>query len=94
MVDSGSGATPTGGTTAAVPAGELAVAGLITGGRPGTIVPGTSQQVPYIVDVQNGSASADMEDILSTGAGTQTASDTLGADSDWYMVVATFRPAG
>ena len=38
MVDSGSGATPTGGTTAAVPAGELAVVGLITGGRPGTIV--------------------------------------------------------
>jgi len=93
VVDSGSGVTPTGGTTAAVPAGELAVAGLITGGQPGTIVPGTSQQVPYMVDVQNGSASADMEDILSTAAGTQTASDILGVGSDWYMVVATFRPA-
>ena len=93
VVDSGSGATSAGGTTAAVPAGELAVAGLITGGQPGTIVPGTSQQVPYIVDVQNGSASADMEDILSTAAGTQTASDTLGTGSDWYMVVTTFRPA-
>ena len=93
VVDSGSGASVTGGTTAAVPAGELAVAGLITGGQPGTIVPGTSQQVPYVVDVQNGSASADMEDILSTAAGTQTASDTLGVGSDWYMVVATFRPA-
>ena len=93
VVDSGSGATPAGGTTGAVPAGELAVAGLITGGQPGTIVPGTSQQVPYVVDVQNGSASADMEDILSTAAGTQTASDTLGAGSDWYMVVATFRTA-
>jgi hypothetical protein len=92
-VDTGSGATVTGGTTAAVPAGELAVAGLITGGQPGTIVPGTSQQVPYVVDVQNGSASADMEDILSTAAGTQTASDALGVGSDWYMVVATFRPA-
>jgi Fibronectin type III domain len=93
VVDSGSGATPAGGTTAAVPAGELALAGLITGGQPGTIVPGSSQQVPYVVDVQNGSASADIEDILSTAAGTQTASDILGADSDWYMVVATFRPA-
>ena len=93
VVNRGSGATPTGGTTAAVPAGELAVAGLITGGQPGTIIPGTSQQVPYVVDVQNGSASADMEDILSTAAGTQTASDTLGVGSDWYMVVATFRPA-
>ena len=93
VVNRGSGATPTGGITAAVPAGELAVAGLITGGQPGTIIPGTSQQVPYVVDVQNGSASADMEDILSTAAGTQTASDTLGVGSDWYMVVATFRPA-
>jgi hypothetical protein len=92
VVDSGSGATPTGGTTGAVPAGELAVAGLITGGQPGTIIPGASQQVPYVVDVQNGSASADMEDILSTAAGPQTASDTLGVGSDWYMVVATFRP--
>jgi len=34
-----------------------------------------------------------MADILSTAAGTQTASDTLGVGSDWYMVVATFRPA-
>ena len=93
VADSGSGATPTGGTTVAVPAGELAVAGLITGGQPGTIVSGASQQVPYVVDVQNGSASADMEDILSTAAGTQTASDILGTGSDWYMVVATFRPA-
>jgi hypothetical protein len=93
VVNRGSGAAPAGGTTAAVPAGELAVAGLITGGQPGTIIPGTSQQVPYVVDVQNGSASADMEDILSTAAGTQTASDTLGVGSDWYMVVATFRPA-
>jgi hypothetical protein len=69
------------------------VAGLITGGQPGTITPGTSRQVPYVVDVQNGSTSADMEDILSTAAGMQTASDTLGVGSDWYMVVATFRPA-
>ena len=91
--DSGSGATVTGATTGAVPAGELVVAGLITGGQPGTIAPGTSQQVPYVVDVQNGSASADMEDVLSTAAGTQTASDILGVGSDWYMVVATFRAA-
>jgi hypothetical protein len=93
VVDSGSGATPAGGTTGAGPAGELAVAGLITGGQPGTISPGASQQVPYVVDVQNGSASADMEDILATAAGPQTASDSLGTGSDWYMVVATFRPA-
>jgi len=93
VVDSGNGTTPSGGTTAAVPAGELAVAGLITGGQPGTITAGASQQVPYAIDVQNGSASTDLEDILSTAAGPQTASDTLGAGSDWYMVVATFRPA-
>jgi len=94
VVDSGAGTTPTGGTTGAVPAGELAVAGLITGGQPGTITPGASQHVPYVIDVQNGSGSADMEDILSTAPGTQTASDTLGVGSDWYMVVATFRPSG
>jgi hypothetical protein len=93
VVDRGSGVTPTGGNTPTVQAGELAVAGLITGGQPGTIIPGTSQQVPYVVDVQNGSASADIEDILSTAPGPQTASDTLGVGSDWYMVVATFRPA-
>ena len=94
VADSGSGSQVTGGSTAAVPAGELLVAGLITGGQPGTIAPGASQQVPYAVDVQNGSASADFEDILSTAPGVQTASATLGAGSDWYMVVATFRPLG
>jgi hypothetical protein len=92
VVASGNGTEPAGGTTGAVPAGELAIAGLITGGQPGTISPGASQQVPYVVDVQNGSASADLEDVLSTAAGTQTASDALGSGSDWYMVVATFRP--
>jgi hypothetical protein len=93
VVDTGNGTAVTGGTTAAAPAGELAIAGLITGGQPGTITAGSSQQVPYVIDVQNGSGSADMEDILSTAAGTQTASNALGSGSDWYMVVATFRPA-
>ena len=92
VADSGNGTGPSGGTTGVVPAGELAIAGLITGGQPGTISPGASQKVPYVIDVQNGSASADLEDILSTAAGTQTASDALGSGSDWYMVVATFRP--
>ena len=50
--------------------------------------------MPYAVDVQNGSASADVEDILSTAPGVQSAGATLGAGSDWYMIVAAFRPLG
>ena len=94
VVDSGKGSQVTGGTTASVPTGDLLIAGLITGGQPGTIVPGASQNVPLVVDVQNGSASADIEDVLSTASGVQTAGATLGVGSDWYMVVAAFRPLG
>ena len=94
VVNSGTGSQVTGGSTASVPAGELLIAGLITGGQPGTIAPGASQNVPLAVNVQNGSASADMEDILSTAPGAQTAGAALGVGSDWYMVVATFRPLG
>jgi hypothetical protein len=94
VVDMGSGSQVNGGSTASVPAGDLLIAGLITGGQPGTIVPGASQNVPLAVDVQNGSASADMEDVLSTAPGVQTAGAMLGVGSDWYMVVGAFRPLG
>jgi hypothetical protein len=33
-------------------------------------------------------------DVLSTAPGPQTAGATLGVGSDWYMVVAAFRPLG
>ena len=50
--------------------------------------------VPYVLDVRNGSASADLEDILSCAAGPEQGSLTLGATDTWHMVLATFKPAG
>ena len=61
-------------------------------GQPGSILPGTSQGVPFVVDVQNGSASSTVEDILATATGPQTATATLGAASTSYTVVAAFKP--
>ncbi len=87
------GTTAIGGPTAATPAGDLVIAAVITGGQPGNITPGSSLGIPYVVDVQNGSASADLEDILSGAAGPQSEHATLGTDgSGSYTVVAAFRP--
>src|SRR5439155_22788941 len=80
------------GPTASVPAGELVVAAVITGGQPGWVTAGSSQTVPYLVDAQNGSASSDLEDILSSAAGQKDGTLTLGSATNWYMVLATFRP--
>jgi hypothetical protein len=80
------------GPTASVPSGDLLIGATITAGQPGSIVPGASEGVPYVVDVQNGSASASLEDILATAAGPQTATATLGSASTSYTVVAAFKP--
>jgi len=45
-----------------------------------------------VVDVQNGSASASLEDVLATAGGPQTATETLGSASTSYTVVAAFNP--
>src|SRR6266478_3753854 len=82
------------GPTSSVPAGELVVAAVITGGQPRWATPGSSQMVPYLLDVQNGSDASDLEDILSNADGPQEGSLTLGMATNWYMVLATFRPAG
>src|SRR5439155_5359659 len=79
--------------TAPVPGGELVVAAVLTGGQPASAIAGTSQMVPYLLDVQNGSASSDLEDILSSAAGPQQGSLSLGSASNWNMVLATFLPA-
>src|SRR5207245_10723370 len=81
------------GPTAAVPAGELVVAAVITGGQPASAVPGSSQMVPYVLDLCYGSASSLLEDILSSAEGPQEGSATLGTATNWFMVLATFRPA-
>jgi len=92
VVSQGVGTYASVGPTASVPAGELVVAAVITGGQPGWATAGSSQMVPYLVDAQNGSASSDLEDILSSAAGPQEGSLTLGSATNWYMVLATFRP--
>src|SRR5436190_9837121 len=91
-VSQGVGTYATVGPTAPIPAGELVVAAVITGGQPGSAAAGSSQMVPYLIDAQNGSASSDLEDILSSAAGPQEGSLTFGSATNWYMVLATFRP--
>src|SRR5207245_11387480 len=91
-VSQGVGTYATVGPTAPIPAGELVVAAVITGGQPGSVAAGSSQMVPYLIDVQNGSASSDLEDILSSAAGPQEGSVTFGSATNWYMALATFRP--
>ena len=93
MVAQGQGSFASVGPTASVPAGELVVAAVLTGGQPGWVLPGSSQRVPYVLDVQNGSSASDLEDILSSAAGPQEGSLTLGTGTNWNMVLATFRPA-
>jgi hypothetical protein len=79
------------GPTTSVSANNLVIGATITAGQPGSILPGTSHGVPYVVDVANGSASSSLEDILASAAGTQTATATLGAASTSYTVVAVFK---
>jgi hypothetical protein len=80
------------GPTASVPGNDLLIGATITAGQPNSILPGASQGVPEVVDVQNGSASASLEDILATAAGPQTVTATLGAASTFYTVAAAFKP--
>src|SRR5439155_56531 len=92
VVADGQGTYASTGLTAMVPAGELVVAAVLTSGQPVFVTPGSSQMVPYVFDVRYGSASADLEDILSCAAGPQQASLTFGATDTWHMVLATFKP--
>jgi chitodextrinase len=92
-VGEGVGTAANSGATAAVTGGELVFAGLITGGQPLTVTPGSSQGVPFTLEAQNGSESADTAAVLSAAAGTQGAQFTLARGSDWYAAVATFHAA-
>jgi chitodextrinase len=91
-VGKGVGTAAASGSTAAVASGELVFGGLITGGQPLTVTPGSSQGAPFTLEAHNGSESADTAAILSAAAGTQQAQFTLARSSDWYAAVATFRP--
>jgi chitodextrinase len=91
---SGSGTAADSGATGAVGAGELVVGGLITGGSPGTVTPGSSQGKPFAMLAQNTSGSADIEHVLGSAAGTQDATATLGTATDWHAMAAVFHPYG
>src|SRR6059036_3457539 len=54
VLSDGQGTYASTGPTASVPAGELVVAAVITGGQPASAIPGSSQRVPYVLDVRNG----------------------------------------
>ena len=94
VVSGGQGTDVSAGPTAPVPAGELVVAAVLTSSEPVFATPGSSQTVPYVLDVRNGSASTDLEDILSSAAGPQQGSLTLGTPDTWQMLLATFRTIG
>src|SRR3989475_8974026 len=89
----GIGTTVDTGATAAVDAGELVFAALITGGDPGSVTPGSSAGVPYTPRAQNSNGSAFEEDITSSAAGAQQGTATLGAAANWIAVCAVFLAA-
>src|SRR5438445_1907612 len=93
MVSQGVGSFASVRPTGPLPGGELVVAAVLTGGQPASAIAGTSQLVPYLLDVQNGSASSDLADILSSAAGPQQGSLSLGSATNWNMMLATFLPA-
>jgi predicted outer membrane repeat protein len=80
------------GPTVNVAGGELVVGGIITGGDPGSVTPGSSNGQYFTTRAENASESVGLEDILSSSAGAQQASASLGTSTDWYAVVAVFRP--
>lgn len=90
-VGKGVGTAADSGATAAAAGGELVFGGLITGGQPLTVTPGSSQGAPLALEAHNGSESADTAAILSGAPGAQDAQFTLARSSDWYAVAATFR---
>src|SRR5439155_719971 len=73
VVSHGTGNYASAGPTASVPAGELVVAAVLTGGQPRWLIPGSSQMVPYLVDAHNGSDASSAHPSVSGQAVTFTA---------------------
>ncbi len=90
----GTGTAVDSGPTAAVAARELVVGGVITGGSPGTVTPGSSQALPFTLRAQTSSGSADIEDIAASAAGAQNARATFSTATDWYAAVGVFHAYG
>src|SRR5438067_10979580 len=89
----GIGTTVDTGATAAVDAGELVFAALITGGDPGSVTPGSSVGVPYTARAQTSNGSSYEADLVSSAAGAQDGTATLASATDWYAVCAVFHLA-
>src|SRR3989454_6524009 len=79
------------GASAAVDAGELVFAALVTSPAPGSVTPGSSLGVPYTARTQTPNGSAFEEDITSSAAGAQQGTASLAA-TDWYAECAVFHP--
>jgi chitodextrinase len=90
----GNSASVDSGPTGAVGAGELVAGGIITGGSPGTVTPGSSQGQAFTMQAQTSSGSADLEDVLGSTAGTQDARATFSTATDWYAAAAVFHAYG
>jgi chitodextrinase len=90
----GNSATVDSGATSPVGAGELVVGGIITGGSPGTVTPGSTQGQPFTMRTQTSSGSSDLEDVLASSAGAQDARATFSTATDWYAATAVFHPYG
>src|SRR5207302_5865240 len=88
----GQGTVVDNGASAAVDAGELVFAALVTSPAPGSVWPGGSLGVPYTARAQTSNGSAFEEDITSSAAGAQQGTASLGAATDWYAVCAVFHP--
>jgi hypothetical protein len=79
------------GATASVGSGELVVGGIITGGQPGTVTPGSSAGLPFTMGTQTSAGSSDLEYVLASAAGPQTATASFSSATDWYAGVAVFK---
>jgi hypothetical protein len=92
--NTGTGTSATTGSTASVPAGELAFAGVGMFDSPITVSAGTGATLRNQLTGANGT-SAD-EDVASTTAGTQNKSFTLSTapPGGWAACIATFKPPG
>ena len=80
------------GSTAAVGAGELVYAAVVTSPAPGSVTPGSSLGVPYTARTHTANGSSFEEDITSSAAGGQHGTATLSSATDWYAVCAVFHP--
>jgi hypothetical protein len=89
----GTGTAASSGATGSVPAGDLVYGALQTGKAPGSVTAGSSQGVQFTTRTALANWTDGSEDILSSAAGAQQATLSLGTSTKWFMVGAAFAPA-